>query len=65
MKRQIIIQLAVEKSRDLREPFADGEGDDGGVVSGEEVLAPWFQFPHFLLREVFVSGVSQPLLGLI
>lgn len=33
-------------------PFADGKGDDGGVVSGEEVLVAWLEFPEFLLGEL-------------
>lgn len=46
-------------------PFADGEGDDGGVVSGEEVLVAGLEFPQFLLRELSEPCASQTVLGFV
>jgi len=49
----LINNLHWNKQRRI-EPFADGESDDGRMVSGEEVFMASFEFPSFLLGDLMV-----------
>jgi len=60
MKRKALLRVLV-----WSELFADSESNNGGVVSGEEVLVARLQFPQFPLGKLLEPRALQTLLRLI